>query len=80
MNTHFDHKGFEARNESAKLIRSELEKKGLNCNFILTGDFNADVRSKPYQLLFDVNPVSSLRLRDAYAVVHGNNGSPSGTF
>lgn len=52
LNTHFDHRGKKARYESAKLIRRQAQKLGVDCNVILTGDFNAAVDSAPYQALF----------------------------
>ncbi len=53
INTHFDHKGKKAREESAKLIRQTASVLGKGCDIILTGDFNAAVDSLPYQRLFD---------------------------
>ena len=52
LNTHFDHKGKIARQQSAALIRSMAGAIGEGCEIILTGDFNASVDSTPYQTLF----------------------------
>jgi len=41
LNTHFDHAGVAARNESAKLIERLVQSLGVNQPVILTGDFNA---------------------------------------
>lgn len=52
LNTHFDHKGPIAREESSKLILSKI--KGFNKNnypVILMGDFNAEPESKPIRIL-----------------------------
>jgi len=60
INTHFDHKGKEARRQSAALIRRLAGSIGDGCDIVLTGDFNAAVDSPPYRTLFD----SSLRRLD----------------
>lgn len=80
MNTHFDHKGSVARKESAKLIRAEIEKRGKECDLIVTGDFNAAANSEPYQVLFDDSVPSHFVLQDTYLVTHGRNVTKSGTF
>lgn len=53
LNTHFDHKGKVARQQSAALIRSMAGDIGDGCEIVLTGDFNASVDSTPYQTLFN---------------------------
>ncbi|MEZ5057027.1 MAG: endonuclease/exonuclease/phosphatase family protein [Saprospiraceae bacterium] len=52
FNTHFDHKGVEAREKSAEVLLSEIEKTNTN-NYpvILMGDFNAEPDSKPIQTI-----------------------------
>jgi endonuclease/exonuclease/phosphatase family metal-dependent hydrolase len=52
INTHFDHRGPQARLESAKLIRKRTGELAAEWRVILTGDFNADAQSDPYQALF----------------------------
>lgn len=48
INTHFDHKGIKAREESAKLIVSEIQQiNTANLPVILTGDLNATRNSAP---------------------------------
>ncbi len=63
VNTHFDHRGPEARLAAAKLIRAKLIELGRGCRLILTGDFNCGEGSKPYTALFgEASPiVDSLR-------------------
>jgi endonuclease/exonuclease/phosphatase family metal-dependent hydrolase len=51
VNTHFDHRGEEARRESAKLLRSWVEKNAKGDAVILTGDFNTTPNSVPYRNL-----------------------------
>lgn len=53
FNTHFDHKGDEARKNSAILIRDKIEEMTYQNNLpvILTGDFNLLPESKPISLI-----------------------------
>lgn len=53
FNTHFDHKGMEARKQSAVLIRKKIEEltKDKNLPVILTGDFNLTPDQEPIALL-----------------------------
>lgn len=49
--THFDHRGVEARLESARLIRRDLWERFESLPIILMGDFNATPGSGPYRAL-----------------------------
>ncbi|MCW9706519.1 endonuclease/exonuclease/phosphatase family protein [Fodinibius salsisoli] len=51
FNTHFDHRGEQARAESAKIILRTIQKIAGNLPVVLTGDFNIIDTSKPYQIL-----------------------------
>ncbi len=51
LNTHFDHKGKVAREESAKLIRKRIAKIAGEAPFIITGDFNCGDGSAPHLAL-----------------------------
>lgn len=52
FNTHFDHIGEKARQESAKLILSNISKiAGNKIPYVLTGDFNVVEDSEPYKIL-----------------------------
>ena len=51
VNTHFDHVGEVARNESAQLILSRLGALARGAPLVLTGDFNASDESLVYGLL-----------------------------
>ncbi len=78
LNTHFDHRGVQARLESARLIRKKLDELGKECSILFTGDFNAAEGSAPYQALFgDKSPVI-----DSYRAAHPkrleNEGTASG--
>ena len=75
FNTHMDHIGVTARREGAKLIVSkmrELMKK--NDPVILTGDFNVDQTSEPYQVF-----TNSGFLKDCYVAAHYRFAT-NGTF
>lgn len=51
FNTHFDHIGQVARRESAKLLLQRVAAIAENNPFVITGDFNGNEQSVPYQLL-----------------------------
>ncbi|MDA1230979.1 MAG: endonuclease/exonuclease/phosphatase family protein [Planctomycetota bacterium] len=74
-NTHFDHRGTEARRQSAILLRRRLSEMFPKLPIIVTGDFNCDQGSEPYQELLKEN-----LLRDSYRTIHPNRGDDEGTF
>ena len=53
FNTHFDHRGTQARLESAKLIVAKIKELAPDEPVILTGDFNVDQSSESYKALHD---------------------------
>ncbi|MBE8713186.1 endonuclease/exonuclease/phosphatase family protein [Sphingobacterium hungaricum] len=73
MNTHFDHVGKEARQESAKLILAKAKEFAKDLPLILTGDFNVDETNPAYHLL-----ATSGVVEDAYTkagIVYANNST-----
>jgi endonuclease/exonuclease/phosphatase family metal-dependent hydrolase len=82
FNTHFDHMGEQAREESAKLLLQKMNEIAGKEPVILSGDFNSTDTSKPYLLLTD--PHSTYSMTDALFVSktphHGPLGSFSGSF
>ncbi len=73
FNTHFDHRGVQARIESMKLIFTEIRKIAGDAPVILTGDFNVDQHSESYKILHD-----SGFLADSYETApnrHALNGT-----
>ncbi len=80
MNTHFDHKGETARLESAKLIRSKTAELGKNCLVVITGDFNTDEKSPPYEALFSSLDGNESPVLDSYRQVHPTKKNDEGTF
>jgi len=76
FNTHFDHKGVEARKESASLILRKIEKiTGGKGNAVLCGDFNLPPDSAPIHLvrekLDDAFEVSVLPAYGSISTYHG---------
>lgn len=74
FNTHFDHIGKMAREESAKLILAKI--KELNPNrfpVILMGDFNLESSSTGIQLILE-------QMQDTHVVAGHNSHGPEGTF
>ena len=51
FNTHFDHQGVEAREQSAALIREKVRVLAGSTPFVLTGDFNAGEKDSCYRIL-----------------------------
>ena len=80
FNTHFDHRGAQARLESARLLARKVPEIAGDEYFIITGDFNASVQSKPYQALFGNSGNSTITIVDTFKQVVKNNNEPQGTF
>lgn len=78
VNTHFDHRGQEARFESAKLIR-RWASKFTDCDVVVTGDFNSGEGSKPYQAMFGEEKDDVLVV-DTYRTIKPERGAAEGTF
>ena len=74
-NTHFDHRGTEARKQSAILLRRRLSEMAPKLPIIVTGDFNCDQGSEPYQEL-----LGEKVLADSFRVLHPTRGDNEGTF
>ncbi len=73
FNTHFDHRGVTAREESARLIiRFMKEINRDNLPFILTGDFNALKESAPVRIILDA-------LKDSRNISETTPYGPDGT-
>ncbi len=77
-NTHFDHMGEVARQESAILVRERLAAIGKGCHVVLAGDFNAAEGSVPYRNLFSAKPGDPFLL-DTYRVAFTEKGPDEGT-
>jgi endonuclease/exonuclease/phosphatase family metal-dependent hydrolase len=74
FNTHFDHKGTQARAESAKLILRKIKELNKdNLPVILTGDFNMTPEQAPIATI-------TTELKDSRAISKKPPYGPSGTF
>ena len=80
FNTHFDHRGSEARLESARLIRTRIGEIAGSLPFVLTGDFNTTESAPPYAALTAERPGADVALRDAYYATQAPPYGPEATF
>jgi endonuclease/exonuclease/phosphatase family metal-dependent hydrolase len=80
LNTHFDHRGAQARIESARLLRRRAAELGNTCRVIVTGDFNSGEDGEPYRAMFGPKDGTPSPLRDAYRVAHATREANEGTF
>ncbi|MFB9053986.1 endonuclease/exonuclease/phosphatase family protein [Formosa undariae] len=77
FNTHFDHKGKEARLESAKLISKKINTIAKNEPVIVTGDFNSAPDSEPTEILLNngfKDPYLTLDKDQVYGPEYSSNG------
>lgn len=73
FNTHFDHRGVEARINSAKLIVEKIDQIAGNEPVVLTGDFNTTDDREPYKIITETEREGmSLVLYDGF--YHSENG------
>ena len=81
LNTHFDHVGEQARQESARLIRRRLAALAGGDPVVMTGDLNADPTSAPYRILTrDTIDGAIGPLRDAYVASRDGHYGPTSTW
>ena len=76
FNTHFDHIGLQAREESAKLILREIKRIAQEVPVILTGDFNTAENTSPISVITGKESGKEFFLYDAmYRSVLPHHGS-----
>ena len=83
LNTHFDHRGKVAREESAKLIAHFVRGLPDGSRVMVLGDFNASVGSAPYQALFGKSgepSTSGAGLVDTFKLKNPKSENTEGTF
>ena len=80
INTHFDHRGRQARLEGAKIIRRHVGELGKNARVIITGDFNAGEGSGPYRALIGSSSEDQASIVDTYRIAHPKRVEGEGTF
>ena len=79
FNTHFDHRGTQARLESARLLRARAAADGAGCRVIVTGDFNANEGSDPYRAFFGDADGRPSPVVDAHRAAHPQPSADEGT-
>ena len=80
LNTHFDHRGKLARQAAARLIRKKVQELGVDCNLIVTGDFNAEEGGDPYVALFANEQEKDSPVVDSFRIAHPKASTNEGTF
>ena len=80
FNTHFDHRGAKARLESARLLARKVPEIAGGHYFIVTGDFNSSVASKPYLAMFGKSDDAKSVMIDTFRRISKNQDKPQGTF
>ncbi|NND08864.1 MAG: endonuclease/exonuclease/phosphatase family protein [Saprospiraceae bacterium] len=78
FNTHFDHRGEQARLESIKLLREKIQSMTAETPFLLMGDFNFDTQSEPY--LWITEPRNEFTIVDSKVISENIPQGPPGTF
>lgn len=80
INTHFDHIGVTARNESAKLLREKVKSMQGDSLVVVTGDFNSGEDSDAYRHLFGDNQGTTSPVIDCFRAAHPERSKNEGTF
>lgn len=80
LNTHFDHRGQEARRMAARLVREQLADLGRGCRVVIAGDFNAAEGSEPYRELFAPPDDRGPGIVDTLRAFVPKPGANEGTF
>lgn len=78
FNTHFDHVGKKARNESAKLLLEKIKAIAGKSPVVITGDFNCDDKDDPYEILTKESERD--KLTDALKISRKVHHGPMKTF
>lgn len=79
-NTHFDHRGSEARKESARMIREMLPKLAGKRPAILSGDFNCLATDEPYATMTAKDEEGRMRWADARSICEAKPQGPDSTW
>ncbi|CAF4027880.1 unnamed protein product [Adineta steineri] len=76
FNTHYDHKGENARLQSSQLILNQIKTiAGTTTPVIFTGDLNATPNSDPYRTI-----ITNTAFKDSYSISEIPHCGPNGTF
>jgi endonuclease/exonuclease/phosphatase family metal-dependent hydrolase len=79
FNTHFDHRGRRAREESAKLLREKITQVAGTLPVIITGDFNTDENTPPYRMLISGTRRGDERFVDTFRAYDRSPDGGEGT-
>ncbi len=79
-NVHFDHRGVQARIESAKLIRRKAAELAGQYPGILCGDFNTTEDGQPYQVLVKGKGFGGPEFVDSFRVIHPERSPNEASF
>ena len=79
-NTHFDHKGVIARQESSKVLSKQLSEIAKGVPAILTGDFNIDEDNPAYAVLVRPDTPGAIAWIDSYRTVHPQRKPDEASF
>ncbi|MBI1321996.1 hypothetical protein GC170_02250 [bacterium] len=80
FNTHFDHRGQQARLESSRLIRRKIAELAPGCRVIVTGDFNTGEGTAPYDAMFATDNDNRPVLIDTFRKSNPARTDAEGTF
>lgn len=80
FNTHFDHRGEQARLEAARLLRRRVAESSQTCHVIVSGDFNGGEDSAPYHAFFDALDGKPGPVTDVYRTAQPTRAANEGTF
>jgi endonuclease/exonuclease/phosphatase family metal-dependent hydrolase len=80
FNTHFDHLGKRAREESARLLHDRIRRLEGSPAVIVTGDFNDAEGSATYKALFAEAPDGKPLLQDTFRAAHTKKTEGEATF
>ncbi|MFB3161001.1 endonuclease/exonuclease/phosphatase family protein [Neobacillus sp. 179-J 1A1 HS] len=75
MNTHLDHESSNARVKSAQLIIKKIDEFDPNLPIIVTGDFNENINTKPYEVFLTEGSFS-----DTWNMTNLRDNEELGTF
>lgn len=80
LNTHFDHRGAEARKQSAALIVQKCQELADGLPWIVMGDFNAKPDSEPIKTILGAKQADDAMLKDARKLSMQKPSGPEGTW
>jgi endonuclease/exonuclease/phosphatase family metal-dependent hydrolase len=83
LNTHFDHRGREARRQSAVLLRRKIDslcESAPTLPVILTGDFNCTASDEPYRALVAQTEATHTPLCDSLTISKKSPAGPDSTW